>query len=76
MNSNEYMAKPSENINIAIERAVIMARALKTQVFITLNGARFCVSPDTTIQHAINTYLEIKDKMFKTEQLLKQKTRQ
>ena len=75
MNSNEYIAEPGENIRIAIERAILMARALKTHVFITLNGARFCVSSDTTVQHAINTYLEVKNKMLKTEEILKQHTR-
>jgi hypothetical protein len=50
-----------------------MARTTGKTTMITLNGASFCVYPDTTFQKALDVYLEVKDKIFKTTQYLNQK---
>ena len=42
---------------------------------IQMNDARFSVNADTQIQEAIDTYLEVKRKMFETEKKLKQKSK-
>ena len=70
-----YKAQSGTSIRKAIEDAILKARAIKDKVIVTLNDARFSVSPDTKIQNAIGTYLEVKRKMFETEQLLKQKAK-
>ena len=67
-----YNAKPLENVRQTIENAILMARAKACNVIVQMNGARFSVKPDTKLQEAINTYLEVLDKIRKTEQQLKQ----
>jgi len=68
-----YNAKSGASIREEIENAILKARAINDTIIVTLNDARFSVSPDTKLQKAISTYLEVKRKMFETEQLLKQK---
>lgn len=71
----EYIAKPGMNIRTAIEEAIILSRATGKATNVKLNNALFCVHPDTTLQHAIDVYLEAKNKMYEAEQQLKQKAR-
>ena len=70
-----YDAGQQTNIRTAIEKALIMARATGKTTIVTLNGANFCVHPDTPLQKAIDVYLEVKNKMFETEQQLRQKVK-
>ena len=72
---NEFTAKPNSSLRQTIEQAILNARAVKSNIIVVINNARFCVGPDTTTQEAIDTYMEVKRKMFETEQKLKQKTR-
>jgi len=75
METHNYDAKSGMAIRKAIECALLKARATNAPIIVTLNEARFAVSPDTKIQKAIDTYLEVKRKMFETEQQLKLKTK-
>jgi len=74
MEKQEYIVKGT-SIRPAIETAILKARALNKPVIIEMNDARFCVNPNTTTQGAIDTYLEVKKKMFETKLFLEQKTR-
>ena len=75
MKTQKHIVEPGTGIRPAIEAAILEARALNRPIIIEMNDARFCVNPDTKIQGAIDTYLEVKKKMFETKQLLEQKTR-
>lgn len=75
MKTQKHVVEQVTNIRPAIESAILKARALNAPVIVEMNDARFCVYPDTKLQGAIDTYLEVKTKMFETEQLLKQKTK-
>ncbi len=77
MSTSNYIYKPTPgtNIRIAVENAIKMARATGKDIFIEMNEARFCVNADTKLQDAIDSYLEVKRKMFETQQQLKQKKR-
>ena len=70
-----YDAGKETNFRTAIEKGLIMSLATGKTTIIKLNGAQFCVHPDTKLQKAIDVYLEVKNKMFETEQLLKQKVK-
>ena len=70
-----YVVEPGTNIRQAIEHAITMARVSCTDIIIQMNEARFSVGPDTNVQKAINTYLEVLDKIQKTTEQLKQKRR-
>ncbi len=72
MKTQTYTVTPGTNINEAMERAIAIAHAINKTLIVIMNGARFCVNPDTTVQKAIDTYLEVKDQMFETEKLLQQ----
>jgi len=72
---NYYNAEPGTSVRTAIEKAIVLARATGKTTIVTLNDARFCVHPDTKLQHAIDVYLEVKNKMYETEKQLKQKAR-
>ena len=74
MKTQIYNAEPGTGIRAAVENAILTARATGATVIVTLNDARFCVYRNTKTQEAIDTYLEVKNKMFITEQILKQKT--
>ena len=63
------------SIRKPIENAIIIARATGNPTILKLNGANFAVYPDATLQHVIDVYLEIKDKMFETERRLRQKAK-
>ncbi len=71
--TQNYDAEPGTSVRTAIEKAIIMSRATGKPTVVKLNEARFCVHPDTKLQHAIDVYLEVKNKMYETEQQLKQK---
>ena len=73
--TQNYDAGSKTNIREEIEKAIIMARAAGKTTIVTLNGANFCVHPDTPLQKAIDVYLEVKNKMFETEQQLRQKVK-
>ena len=75
MKPNIYNVEDGTNIREAVERAILIARAKNAPTIVQFNGVRFCVNPDTNRQEAIDTYLEVKEKMFETEKLLKQKTK-
>ena len=76
MQTQEYNVTPGTGIRKAVEEAQTIARAVNKAVIVAMNGARFCIHPDTTVQKAIDTYLEVKNKMFLTQQLLeKQKVK-
>ena len=75
MKTQNYVVEPGTGIRPAIEAAILKARALNAPVIVEINSARFCVNPNTKIQGAIDTYLEVKKKMFETKQLLEQKTK-
>ena len=71
----EFIAKPNSNLRHNVEQAQVIARAMNSNIIIVMNNVRFSVGPDTKMQEAIDTYMEVKRKMFETEQKLKQKTR-
>jgi len=75
MKTQNYTVTPGTNIHDAAEKAILIARAVNRTIIVTMNGARFCVYPDTKVQSAIDTYLEVKNKMHETEKQLKQKTK-
>ena len=75
MKTQNYDAGNGINIGAVVAKAIFTARAIGVNVIVTFNGARFCVTPDTTTQKAIDTYMEVKNKMVETEQQLNQKTR-
>lgn len=77
MSTSNYIYKPTPGTNIrtAVENAIKMARATGKDIFIEMNEARFCVNADTKTQDAIDAYMEVKRKMFETEQKLKQKSK-
>lgn len=77
MSTSNYIYKPTPgtNIRIAVENAIKMARATGKDIFIEMNEARFCVNADTKLQDAIDSYLEVKRKMFETQQQLKENKR-
>lgn len=70
-----YIAKPGTNIRQAVEHAIMLARTGNTNIIVQMNEARFSVNPDTKVQNAIDTYLEVLDKIHKTKEQLKQKRR-
>jgi len=70
-----YKPTPETNLRTAIENAIRMARATGKNIIIQMNGARFCVDRDTKIQVAIDAYMDVKRKIFETEQKLKQKSK-
>jgi hypothetical protein len=70
-----YTPQSCVSIREAIENATKMARATGKKIIIQMNGARFSVNADTKVQDAINAYMEVKRKMFETEQKLKQKVK-
>lgn len=67
-----YTPKPLMNLRQAIEHAIVLARASNSKIIVSMNEVRFSVGPDTPIQTAIDTYLEVQKKMFETKQQLKQ----
>jgi len=71
----EYSVEPGTNIRVAIEDAIVLARANNAGVIVQMNGARFAVKPDTKLQDAIDDYLAVKKKMFETQQKLNQNKR-
>ena len=73
--SINYKPTPETNLRTAIENAVRIARATGTNVIIQMNNARFCVDRDTKTQDAIDAYMDVKRKIFETEQKLKQKSK-
>ena len=73
--SDKFNIPSNTNIRQGIEQAILIARALNSELIVQINGVRFGVNPDTKLQSAINTYLEIKNITFETEQQLTQKTR-
>ena len=75
MKTQTYTVTPGTVINEAAERAIAIARAINKPVIVIMNGARFCVKPDTDVQKAIDTYLEVKNQIFETEKLLQQKVK-
>ncbi len=75
MATQVYTPKPFMNLREAIEHAIVLARASNSQIIISMNDVRFSVDPDTPIQTAIDTYLEVQKKMFETTKQLKQKTK-
>lgn len=70
-----YTARPIDNVRQTIERAIIMARAENSNIIVLLNDVRFGVGPNTTTKKALDTYLEVLDKKYKTEKQLKQNTK-
>ena len=72
MKTQTYTPQSWVSLNQAIENATKMARATGTKIIIQMNDARFCVGPDTRMQDAIDAYMEVKRKIFETEQQLKQ----
>lgn len=75
MQTQNYTVNPGTSINEAVERAILIARAVNRTLIVKMNGARFCVYPDTKVQDAIDTYLEVQNKMHETELALKQKVK-
>ena len=71
--TQNYDAEPGTHVRTAIEKAIIMSRATGKTTVVKLNEARFCVHPDTKLQHAIDVYLEVKNKMYETEKKIKKK---
>jgi hypothetical protein len=75
MKTQQYNVETGTSIRTAVEKAIIMARAVNNTIIVNFNKARFAVNPDSQIQDAINTYMDVKNKMYETEQQLKQKTK-
>ena len=75
MKSEIYNVEPKTSFRKAIEQAILIARAKNAPIIVQMNSTRFSVNPDTKMQEAIDTYLEVKNKMFETEQKLKQKVK-
>lgn len=75
MGQQIYTPQSWVNIREAAENAIKMARATGKTIMIQMNDARFSVNADTQIQEAIDTYLEVKRKMFEAEKKLKQKSK-
>ena len=74
--TREYAAEPRQSIREAVEEALRIARAINKTVIVRMDGARFGIHPDTTVQKAIDTYLEVLDKIFLSQrQLAKQKAK-
>ena len=75
MQSNIYKVEPGTNLRDAVEKAIYTARALKKDVIIEMNHARFVVGPDTGLQGGIDAYLTAQRKLFEEAQKLRQKTK-
>ena len=77
MSIQNYSYTPTKGTNLreAIENAVRMARATGKNIIIQINNARFSVDRDTKMQEAIDTYMDVKRKMYETEKQLKQKSK-
>ena len=75
MATQTYTPKPLMNLRAAIEEAIRIARATGTTIIVNMNNVRFSVAPDTQIQDAIDTYLEVKNKMFETTKQLKENSK-
>ena len=74
-NLHEYIVEADTPIKTAVENAIHMARATNTITIVNIKGTRFCVYPNTTVQEAIDTFFEVKNKMFETQKLLRQKAK-
>ena len=68
MTENIYKPTPWTSISKAIEDGMKMARATGKNIIIELNGTRFSVNRDTDFQSALDTYLEVKDKITRIQQ--------
>lgn len=70
-----YTPTKGTGLREAIENAIRMARATGKNIIIQINNARFCVDRDTKMQEAIDTYMDVKRKIYETEKQLKQKSK-
>lgn len=73
MSTQVYKAKPFMNIRETVEKAIVIAHGINSDVIVVFNDARFAIKPNTSVQDAINIYLAARDKMTKTQQQLKEK---
>ena len=76
MKTQNYEIGPKMHLNQAFESALKAARAAKAKTFITFNGVRFFVYPNTTFAEAINAYMDAQKKTYAIQKLLKQKIKQ
>lgn len=72
--TSSYVYKPTPwtSLRHAIEMAINIACATGKNIIIEINNTRFAVNRNTDMQTAINTYLDVRDKITKIEQQLKQ----